>query len=408
MRSATSKRHFPPTQYKVTIEKLAIGGAGIARHDGLVIFIPDSAPGDELFVELTFKKKNYAEAKILQILAPGPERRIEPCPIADRCGGCNWQHITEIEQRRQKHLMVQETLQKFLRPTSANLDWDFLPLQESPRSFRYRNRIQPKYAAGKLGFFSRRSHEIIEAKDCPITEELVTQQFPLVKAEMDRRFAQTREVQRLELYLDQQQNPKWLLMGEEKEGVGFSQVNRFQNDDLIRTVLEWSDGTYERVLDLYAGSGNFTFPLANRFLGLPVLAAELDPKLVQKAQVVVDGDSTLQGRVQFSLSDVGAFLKSTPPKAQDFILLDPPRAGADAEIMRSLALSNAGKIIYISCHPVSLARDLQYFFAAQAELEKQDSTSRKHRFKLRRVQCFEMFPQTDHVETIAELAVDTR
>jgi 23S rRNA (uracil1939-C5)-methyltransferase len=408
MRSATTKRPSPPLQYKVTIEKLAIGGAGVARHDGLVIFVPDSAPGDQLLIELTFKKKNYAEAKILQILAPGPERRIEPCPIADRCGGCNWQHITEVEQRRQKHLMVQETLQKFLRSTSANQDWEFLPIKESPKSFRYRNRIQPKYAAGKFGFFSRRSHEIIEAKDCPITEEIVASQFPVVKAEMDRRFSHSRETQRLELFLDQEQNPKWLLMGEEKDGVGFSQVNRFQNEDLIQTVLEWSEGKYERVLDLYAGSGNFTFPLANKFRELSVLAAELDSKLVQKAQQAVANDPALQGRVQFSLSDVGAFLKKTPPQPLDFVLLDPPRGGADAEIMRDLAQSNVSKIIYISCHPVSLARDLQYFFAAQAELEKQDSTSRKHRFTLRRVQCFEMFPQTDHVETIAELAVDTR
>jgi 23S rRNA (uracil1939-C5)-methyltransferase len=403
----------------VTIEKLAIGGAGIARHDGLVIFIPDSAPGDELLVEITTKKKNFAEAKILQILKPGPERRTPPCPIADRCGGCNWQHLTEAEQRRQKHQIVQETLQKFLRSTTANTDWQFLPLKESPRSFRYRNRIQPKYFQGTFGFFSRRSHEIIEAKDCPITEELLAAEFASVKAEMNKNYLNSRETQRLELFLDERNSPHWILRGDEKDGIGFSQVNRFQNEDLINTVLAWSEGPqYDRVLDLYAGSGNFTFPLAKKFPQQEILAAELDPKLVARAQENVQSDPALRDRVQFSISDVGLFLKRTPLKSLDLIVLDPPRAGADAEIMKALALSGAAKIIYISCHPVSLARDLQNFFTAQdsdnlarqdsGKLARQDSTSGPPKFKLKRIQCFEMFPQTDHVETIAELAVDTR
>ncbi|RYZ79856.1 MAG: TRAM domain-containing protein, partial [Proteobacteria bacterium] len=95
---------------QVTIEKLAIGGAGIARHDGLVIFVPDAAPGDQLLIKIRNKKKNFAEADILQVLVPGPSRRRPPCPIADRCGGCNWQHLTEQEQQSQKQMLVQETI----------------------------------------------------------------------------------------------------------------------------------------------------------------------------------------------------------------------------------------------------------------------------------------------------------
>src|SRR5262245_37789711 len=122
------------SQLTVTIEKMAIGGAGVTRHDGLVIFVPDAAPGDELLVEITNKKKNFAEAQIIKILTPGPSRRTPPCPIADRCGGCNWQHLSEEEQRRQKQLMVQETLAKFL----PGMELPFLPIKESPLSLRYR------------------------------------------------------------------------------------------------------------------------------------------------------------------------------------------------------------------------------------------------------------------------------
>ncbi|MBS1969000.1 MAG: class I SAM-dependent RNA methyltransferase [Bdellovibrionales bacterium] len=384
-------------QITVTIEKLAIGGSGIARHDGFVVFVPDAAPGDELLVEITLKKKNFAEAQIVQVLKPGPSRRTPPCPIADRCGGCNWQHLEESEQRQQKQIMVQEILKKFL----PGHDFNYLPIQKSP-SLRYRNRIQPKYHRGKFGFFARRSHEIVEAPDCPITEEKITNEFARIKSEMDKKYANSKDIQRLEIYLDQYEKPQWLLMGEEKEGVGFSQVNRFQNEDLLRTALDWSRGPqYERIFDLYAGSGNFTFPLAAQYPNLPVTAAELDSKLVQRAKDKIQKDDSLNKRVLFYLSDVESFMKKTKFQPKDLVLLDPPRAGADEAVMQALARAGVERIIYISCHPASLARDLKYFFATQ----EQTSSSRK--LKLRRVQCFEMFPQTDHVETIAELAVDT-
>jgi 23S rRNA (uracil1939-C5)-methyltransferase len=383
---------------QVTIEKLAIGGAGIARHDGLVIFVPDSAPGDELLIQIKIKKKNFAEAEILKILKPGPARRVPPCPIADRCGGCNWQHLTENEQRQQKHMMVQETLAKFL----PGVNLPFLPMKESPLSLRYRNRIQPKYHQGRFGFFARRSHEIIEAKDCPITEEKLTTQFAPIKAAMDKKYLAAKDIQRLEIFLDQNEKPQWLLMGEEIEGIGFSQVNRFQNEDLLKTALTWSEGSdYERVLDLYAGAGNFTFPLANKYSSQQIIAAELDSKLVQKAQEKILNTESFKNRVRFHHSDVELFLKRSQLHSKDLVLLDPPRAGADAHVMKTLAQAAVEKIIYISCHPVSLARDLKYFFETQAQ------SHNPKKLKLKRLQCFEMFPQTYHVETIAELAVDT-
>ncbi|RYZ81628.1 MAG: class I SAM-dependent RNA methyltransferase [Proteobacteria bacterium] len=294
--------------------------------------------------------------------------------------------------------MVEETLAKFL----PGVDLPFLPFQASPRSLRYRNRIQPKYSQGKFGFFARRSHEIVEAKDCPITEEVLTSQFASIKATLDQKYLTSRETQRLEIYLDQNEKPQWLLMGEEKEGVGFSQVNRFQNEALLKTVLDWSDGPqYSRVFDLYAGSGNFTFPLAEKFRSQQIIAAELDSKLVQKAQDKIKSSSALNKRMNYYLSDVELFLKRTLLQPDDLVVLDPPRAGADAFVMKALAHAGVSKIIYISCHPVSLARDLKYFF------ETQDQVPGSRKLRLKRIQCFEMFPQTDHVETIAELAVDT-
>lgn len=294
--------------------------------------------------------------------------------------------------------MVQETLAKFL----PGRELPFLQIKESPLSFRYRNRIQPKYLHGRFGFFARRSHEIIEANDCPITEEKLTAEFGKIKLELDKRFLNSKETQRLELFLDQDENPQWFLMGDGRDGVGFSQVNRFQNDDLIKTVLEWSgDLDYERIFDLYSGSGNFSFPLSEKFHTQQVVGAELDPILVQKAHTKTLASEASNTRIQFHQSDVSAFLKRTQLRSKDLVILDPPRAGADKFVMTTLAQGSVLKIIYISCQPTALARDLAYFFTAQKQIPH------PRRLRLKKVQCFEMFPQTDHVETIAELAVDT-
>lgn len=376
------------SKINVRIEKLAVGGAGIARHDGLVIFIPDSAPQDELLAEITSVKKNFSEARILQILVPGPSRRERPCPIADRCGGCNWQHITEAEQQRQKDLFVRENLNKFLPLQTPK----YLPFLASPRSFRYRNRIQPKIKNNAFGFYARESHEIVEMRDCPITEEALAAKIPEVR---EWALAQGRDG-RIEMSLSQKGDIHYSYANEPEETLGFSQVNRFQNEDLLKTALDWSRGNkYRHVFDLYAGAGNFSFPMLQEHQ-VPVTAVELSPQLVSRGRSLAVDKS-----VHFVHSDVEKYLLSKHDiQSTDLVILDPPRAGCSKEVMNALALAEPQKIIYISCHPVSLARDLKWFFEACERLGKT-------KLRLRRVQGFEMFPQTDHVETIAELGVDS-
>ena len=373
----------------VKIEKLAIGGAGIARHDGLVIFVPLAAPEDELLVEITTAKKNFAEAKIIDILKPGPSRRTPPCPVANVCGGCNWQHLSEEEQRTQKNALVLETLKKF----NPDLNFEYLPLKPSPRTLRYRNRIQPKFHNGRFGFFARNSHDIVEIDDCLITEEVLTKKFSEVREWAEAK--KSRDLQRLEMYISENEEVRYGLITDEDDGIGFSQVNRFQNEDLLATSLEWAgDVQYPQVFDLYAGSGNFTFPLLQKYKSAQVTAVELNPKLVERGRA-----QSKDKRLRYFLSDVESYMRRAPIGQQDLVVLDPPRAGASEYIMRALAAAGPQKIIYISCHPVSLARDLKWFFAWSQKLGR--------KYRLSRVQAFEMFPQTDHVETIAELRVDS-
>ncbi|WP_413559127.1 class I SAM-dependent RNA methyltransferase [Bdellovibrio sp. HCB209] len=373
----------------VKIEKMAIGGAGIARHDGLVIFVPLATPEDELLVEITTAKKNFAEARIVEVLKPGPARRTPDCPVALVCGGCNWQQITEDEQRKQKEALVLETIKKF----NPELNFDYLPLQPSPRVFRYRNRIQPKFHNGRFGFFARNSHEIVEIDDCPITEEVLTKKFPEVRQwAADKK---SRELLRLEMYISENEEVRYGLITDEDDGIGFSQVNRFQNPHLLETTLNWAGDTeFPQVFDLYAGAGNFTFPLMQKYKSAKVTAVELNPKLVERGR-----GQNKDKRLSYFMSDVESYMRRATIQKQDLVVLDPPRAGASEYIMRALAAAEPQKIIYISCHPVSLARDLKWFFAWAQKLGK--------KFRLERVQTFEMFPQTDHVETIAELRVDS-
>jgi 23S rRNA (uracil1939-C5)-methyltransferase len=378
------------SKIKVSVEKLAIGGAGVARHEGMVVFIPGAAPQEELLVKITLAKKNFAEAEIVEVLTPSPFRREPPCPVANVCGGCNWQHLTEEAQQKQKELLVQETLKKF----NPQLQFDYLPLQPSPRSFRYRNRIQPKAQNGKFGFFGRNSHQVIDIKDCPITEESLTEKFSEVRAWLAEKNPGPR-LQKMEMYLDTEQNVRYGLISDEDDGVGFSQVNRFQNPALIETVLNWvQQESYGNIHDLYSGAGNFTFPLGQQFPKNKVTGIELNPKLVLKGT-----SENKNSHIHFIESDVEKYVLKTKINSDDLVILDPPRMGCSKATIKALAKARPRKIIYISCHPVSLARDLKWFF--------ETATQEQIPWVLTRVQAFEMFPQTDHVETIAELRVDS-
>ncbi len=369
------------------IEKLAVGGDGLGRFEGMVVFVPFSVPGDELLIQIIEQKSNHAFGEIQQILLASSERIKPPCPYYFECGGCNWQHVDPKSQLKYKELIVSENLKKFLR-----FDVPVLPIISSPLSWRYRNRIQLSFDGSQMGFRKRKSHQIIDVSDCLISEEILTQSFPLIRKSIKN------SQQRVELFLTDQGVAQWENIEETGEGVGFSQVNRFQNEDLIKTVLAWIDHSPSSILELYAGSGNFTWPLAQKFPSTPLTAVELSKKLVDRAQKL----SSSFPRVKFLTSDVEAFFKPSSLQKYDLVFLDPPRQGSTAFVMESLAKMRPRQILYLSCHPVSLARDLSYFLKA---LEN-SSDKVVPKYQITRVQPFEMFPQTDHVEILVELRVD--
>lgn len=358
------------------IESLSYGGGrGVGRAaDGMVVFVPFAAPGDLVEVRILHKKKNFAEGEIVRILEASSHRQPAPCSVFGECGGCVWQHIEYGEQLVQK----QSFIDRALKPYKDLIE----PIQPSPKPLFYRNRIQLHRKGDQIGFLKRGSNDLVPIEKCWIAEDALNKAIPEVL--MDKPFER-----RGELALTQEGKVTLREGEKDPEAVLFSQVNTLQNENLIRTVVEWAKELHNslrftEVWDLYAGSGNLTFPLFEA-LKLPCVGVELSQH------------STEEGRrrllrahqIQFIASSVEDFLKSAPKQTlrNALIVLDPPREGLSKSIVEILTQSQPKGLILVGCHLMNFSRDL--------------SRLSEGGFKIDKIRPLDMFPQTDHVEMIA-------
>ncbi len=373
---------------EVKIEKLSFGGSGIARFSGVVIFIPFSAPGDLLQIKITQIKKRHAEGEILKLIDAGPDRATPPCVAYGHCGGCNWQHLSYESQLRFKQEIVTDFLNKFI---SSSPTTKILPIVPSTKPFHYRNRAQLKFKDNLLGFFKKNTHDVVDIEACWLLEEGLSEKIPSLKIDLIRQKLAKSELKSVELSLFSE-TPD---LSEE----GFSQVNRFQNENLIQAVLSAlsatpkDEGSPSTLFDLYAGSGNFTFPLIKIAGKRRVVGVELHSGAAKLAQDKLKKLKLSPKLTEFYNADVEIFLRRFPISAKDIVLLDPPRVGCSEEVISILAKSAPHRILYISCDPASLARDLDRLWLKS-----------EGKYHLHQVQCFDMFPQTHHVETLVEIS----
>lgn len=366
---------------------MSYGQGGVGRHEGQVIFVPFAAPGDLVQVSISEKHKNFSIAEIDKVLEPGPSRVQAPCPVFGRCGGCQWQHLSYEEQLKQKQQIVETAFSK------AKLQVEkFETIAASSRDYNYRNRIQLHWQKGHIGYYARKSHDLVAIDSCPIAENEINYFLP----ELRKKLSIRKEDVRFEIALNAEFQPTMSESAAHAESHAFSQVNRFQNEAMISEALAVSkEFKPERIFDLYAGSGNFTFPLFQQHSRATILAAELSEKSVAKAKEVCLARNISPKGLQFYVADVGAFLRRQRLHPTDFVLLDPPRTGCDEAVMNNLASQNFRKMVYISCNPMTLVRDLSRMLA------------KNPRWKIERVKPFDMFPQTDHIEVFAELRIDS-
>jgi len=418
----------------VTIESMAFRGNGVARVDGKVVFVPRVVKGETARVEIVKEKKDYCIGTATQITVPSPFRVTPLCPYFSLCGGCQWQHIDYQAQVEFKKEILEETIRRFARPREVPP----VTVYPSPLAYGYRVRVQLKGNRGRIGYYEERSHRIIPIDHCPIAHPLINQIIRLLQ-ESPSLFSSVNEIEvnvspeegrgililhpfdsapgmerdiadflrrhsllkgvavvrkgRLDLLgeTDLAFTVSFQKKGDPKEvrlrtsPQSFFQIHPEQNQKLIQTVIDYGALEQgERVLDLYAGIGNFTIPIASTTPDVTGIeesrTSVMDARNNARANGV-GGCRFIRGRVE----DV---LKSGRVEKPDVILLDPPRLGCKEIVPYVLDLAPK-RIVYVSCDPTTFSRDLGLFG--------------KSGYTLERLTLIDLFPQTYHMEVVGLL-----
>jgi tRNA/tmRNA/rRNA uracil-C5-methylase (TrmA/RlmC/RlmD family) len=361
-----------------------------------VVFVPFTAPGDRVRVRITDRRSNYSRGVVETLLEPGPQRADPVCAVFGSCGGCAWQHVDYAAQLDAKRMIAFSALQRiggFALP-----DHIALPITPSRSPYRYRTRSRVVVSAGKVGYRRRRSHAIAATRRCPILcEDLevhlaeLADDPPATDGEWELfagRSADLDAPATRALPLPAKGGSRlWLAVGEDRIGVSpgvFVQSNAGLLDALSSAVSR-AAGTGRRVFDLFCGAGFFTLGLARNFEA--VLAVESNP--VAAGDLEVNLREAGIGNVRVVASSVEAALDDLEIAQlhPDRVVVDPPRTGLGEAVAEQIARIGPERIVYLSCDPATLARDLSVFD--------------HHGYQLIDAQCFDLFPQTPHVEMLA-------
>jgi tRNA/tmRNA/rRNA uracil-C5-methylase (TrmA/RlmC/RlmD family) len=366
-------------RFTLTICDIAFGGEGVGRVDDFVVFVPFVLVGEIVEVEATEVKKTFARARPLRVLQPSPERVAPACRYFGACGGCQYQHVEYAAQLRLKQKQIADLFErvgKFPRDTVA-------PVVPCPQPYGYRNRIMIRSQWNKpeqklnIGFVRWDCGLVEDIEECRIAEPALNQ-----------------EIQRV------RQNPPpkgglkvVLRIPPENWDVppdSFFQNNFFLLPKLVETVREFlRAGGARHLVDLYCGVGFFSIELAEAvesFVGV-----EYDQRAIQSARQ--NAAARKIGNGGFIAATVEEVLLETLKRFSPqltTVILDPPRKGCLPRTLQFLREMRPAQIIYVSCHPATMARDLNILCDNGV-------------FELRRVTPLDMFPQTQHVECVADV-----
>jgi 23S rRNA (uracil1939-C5)-methyltransferase len=420
----------PKNDFTLEIESLAYGPYGIGRIDHQVIMVPATVPGDKICARVTDSKGNYAVGEKLRLLEPSPLRQTPPCPYVHDCGGCPWQQVQYAAQLKAKEQSVADALRRI-----GKLDgFELRPIIASPHEYHYRRRIRLQCDKTKrIGFFRAFSHDLVEVDRCLIADnafnkilhplrswmselDTAVEHVEIVSGDDPDQIVATGKAAGEFILKDDSACGRLLnktsginglvLRGDnwrkewgqtavsircddgiclKVEGDLFIQVNAEGNRKLLRELL--AAGGLEKndqLLELYAGAGNFTLLLAKRTQNIVAVEGYRQSVNNGKRSAQLNGISN----IRWICAPVPAAMERLAKQRQRFskIVLDPPRAGAKG-IDRDLASFGAQSILYVSCNPATLARDL----AALA----------RHGYRLMFVQPIDLFPHTFHVEALA-------
>ncbi|MDQ4121083.1 MAG: 23S rRNA (uracil(1939)-C(5))-methyltransferase RlmD [Acidobacteriota bacterium] len=408
-----------PEILEVLIEKIVPDGFGLAHAQNLTIFVPLVAAGDRARVRIERKKGKVAFAEVVEILEPSADRVKPPCPHFGVCGGCDFQQLNYTAQLRAKVEIIRDCLRRI-----GKIDWQReIEIAASPNDWNYRTRAQWKRDGKKIGYFERKSHRVCDVVVCPILTETLQKTLHSTRENSDWNFVELRAAasgetvslsfansktdaepdenfyaaNKIEEENDRiDASPRKSKAEEISLRIGdldysfsadvFFQVNHGLLREFVETAIGEAHG--DQALDLYCGVGLFTLPLAAKFK--KVFGIEGNRLSIQFAKS--NALSADLKNVDFEVSAVGKWLAENEEKLAetDFVLLDPPRSGAEAETINTLIRLRPLKIVYVSCNPATLARDLRALMAGGYEIEN--------------IRAFDFFPQTHHVETVVHLS----
>jgi 23S rRNA (uracil1939-C5)-methyltransferase len=419
----------------VRIEKLVYGGEGLAHHEGHTVFAPFVLPDENVSIEPVETRKKFIRGRVAQIKTPSADRAVAPCPYFGVCGGCDYQHIPYELQLRYKADILRETLSRLGR-----VQWEGPIVPHGSPPFGYRNRVQWKIARDEggsieIGYFQAGSQKLCAIRQCPIASPRLNEALgALVNLLQSGKLPGG--LREIEAFSDHDDNHLLLNLaldaangtsaeiatqlrsalpsvetilihdrradGFELDGPGhikyrvgnysyrighlsFFQVNRFLLDELVRLVVGEARGRL--ALDLFAGAGLFSIPLANRFERLIAVESNIAAARDLEANLQASGAASPNWRH----TTVEVFLEHWHDRP-DLVVLDPPRTGVAARALARLVKIGPQEIVYLSCDPATLARDLAVLSG--------DSKG----YQISEVHLVDIFPQTYHIEALVRLS----
>jgi len=467
----------PNEMIRIKIDDMTYGSEGIGRYNGIAVFVADSVPGDELKVKLTEIKKNFARGQIIEVISPSPDRVPPKCPLANQCGGCQWQHISYPAQLKYKTKIVKETIERIGKIKNVKIK-DIIGMQDP---WRFRNKIQYPISKSQItnsklqtnhksqiqmGYYKQGTHDVVDINTCPIEHPKLSRAAKIVKDVLNKLGYSAYDERKLKglfrhlrarigfgtgevlltfitnekaipgakelikeivnkcksddiniVGICQNINPRHtnVIMGERSwtmwgrdfiydrisghqeigrsgkadfkfkvSNTSFYQTNPVQMAVLYDKALEYSGVTKEdTVIDAYSGIGTMAIwfaPHSNYVYGIEEV----------KEAVHDAAENAELNKIENCRFNIGKVQKMLPELSEgDILVLDPPRGGCEEKVLKTIGRSTLKKIIYISCNPGTLARDLAYL-------------SEKG-FSVSEVQPVDMFPHSYHIETVTKL-----
>jgi 23S rRNA (uracil1939-C5)-methyltransferase len=363
---------------ELTIQDIAFGGKGVGRDNGKAVFVPFTIDGEIVTAEIVREKKQFADAEVLDVQQASEHRIAPPCPYFRRCGGCAYQHINYEHQLQIKWRQVRDVVRRIGKIAEPPMR----PIVASPQDYGYRNRITVHVKDGMIGFFRRESNRLVDIERCPISADELNQDLQILR----------------------KSNPReghYTLRAENRPRI-FTQTNDAVAERLLDIVIGLMPESQELLIDAYCGAGFFAKALVDKFQ--KVIGIDWDRFAIEQARRGSNEKETyIAGDVEKELSMVETAHRAagggitagqmTQPSvwplsstAATCIIVDPPATGLTGPLRQSIINLAPAILIYVSCNPATLARDLKHL---------------GEKFAIESVTPLDMFPQTAEIEVVA-------